>query len=89
MSGGVGLEITGRYRTDLVLLDSPLPNLPGEEVLRRLRLEPSTSGIPVIVSSAEAIPERAAALIKAGAFSYLKKPLEIKEFLRLLQDCNQ
>ena len=85
--GGVGLEMADRYHPELILLDLHLPDIPGEEVLRQLRLNPATNHIPVVVISADAIPERAEALMAAGVYGYMKKPLEIEPFLQMLRAC--
>jgi len=79
--GGLGLELARAHRPDLVLLDLHLPDMPGEDVLTRLRADPATVDIPVIVISADAMPRRVAALIEAGAFAFLTKPLGIRDFL--------
>ncbi len=85
--GGVGLEMADRYQPEMILLDLHLPDFSGEEVLRRLRLNPATNHIPVVVISADAIPERAETLLAAGACGYMKKPLEIASFMQMLRDC--
>ena len=54
--GRRGLELARKHRPDIVLLDLNLPDLDGQEVLRRLRGDEATSGIPVIVVSADAMP---------------------------------
>ena len=53
----------------------------GEEVLRRLRAEPRSAAIPVIVVSADATPATLDRLRAAGADAYLTKPLDVEEFL--------
>ena len=68
----------------LVLLDLHLPDMPGEEVLAALRADPRTAGVPVVVCSADAQPERIAALRAAGASAYLTKPLDLAEVLRVV-----
>src|SRR6266542_3699779 len=50
----LGLELAREHGPDLVLLDLQLPDIPGEEVLRRLQADPRTAGIPVVVLSADA-----------------------------------
>ena len=87
MRGGIGLEMAARHRPDLILLDLHLPDLSGEQVLRRLRTDPITSDIPVVVVSADAVPEQIAALLAAGAQDYMTKPLDLKRFLEMLQKC--
>lgn len=82
--GQPGLEMAGRCGPNLILLDLHLPDMPGEEVLRRLRETPQTRGIPVVVISADAIPAQIERLLAAGAQAYLTKPLDVKQFLSLL-----
>jgi CheY-like chemotaxis protein len=80
-----GLDRARLERPDLVLLDLVLPDLAGEEVLARLRGDPRTAGVPVVVLSANARPERAKQLLEAGAAAYLTKPLEIDRLIELLE----
>jgi CheY-like chemotaxis protein len=83
--GREGLELARRERPDLVLLDIVLPDVPGDEVLRRLRADPVTADIPVVVLSANARPERAAEVLAAGATEYVTKPLDVKQLIALIQ----
>ena len=73
-----------RHAPDLVLLDLHLPDISGEEVLRRLRADPRTAGIPVVVVSADATAASLERLRVAGADAYLTKPLDIEEFLTVV-----
>lgn len=83
MQGRVGLDLAVD-RTDLIVLDVHLPDLPGEEVLRRLKANPATRAIPVIVASADATPEQVERMVGAGALEYFTKPLDIRQFLATL-----
>ena len=76
-----GLDLAAQQRPDLILLDLHLPDIPGEELLRRLRAEPSTSGIPVVVTSADAQPSLVTRLIDQGAQAFLTKPINVRELL--------
>ena len=58
---------------DAVILDLSLPDIPGLDVLARLRADPATSSVRVIVVSAFGEDGRAGA-IAAGADAYLTKP---------------
>jgi CheY-like chemotaxis protein len=71
-------------RPDLVLLDLHLPDVPGEEVLRRLKSEPSLRDLPVIVLSADATPGQVRRLIASGAAAYLTKPFALHEVLAVV-----
>jgi PAS domain S-box-containing protein len=89
LQGTIGLDLASEHRPDLILLDLHLPDMPGDEVLRRLRSDPRTRDVPVVIISADATPRRSEGLLRAGASAYLTKPLNVDEFLgtidRLLQ----
>jgi signal transduction histidine kinase/CheY-like chemotaxis protein len=84
MQGTIGLQLAREHQPDLIVLDLHLPDLPGTEVLRRLKGEVETSEIPVIVLSADASKNQIARLVEAGASAYLTKPLDVLEFLTVL-----
>jgi CheY-like chemotaxis protein len=86
MEGGLGLDLAREHRPDLILLDLNLPDMPGQEFLERLRGEPETATIPVAVISADATPNQVDRLKHAGARAYLTKPLDLKEFLKMLKE---
>jgi CheY-like chemotaxis protein len=86
MQGQPGLAMAREHRPDLLLLDLDLPDLPGEEVLRRWRADPATRAIPVVVVSADATPAQIARLRAAGARDYLTKPLDIARFLATVDE---
>jgi CheY-like chemotaxis protein len=54
-------------------------------VLRRLRADARTAAIPVVVVSADATPASLERLRAAGADAYLTKPLDVDEFLRVVE----
>ena len=68
----------------MILLDLHLPDLPGAEVLARLRDDPSTADIPVLVLSADATRGQQARLVEQGATAYVTKPLDVRAFLSVL-----
>ena len=83
-SGHAGLEAAARDNPDLILLDMHLPGMHGDEVLRRLRDNPATAGIPVAVLSAEAAPSVIRHMRASGVIAYLTKPLDLTELGHLL-----
>lgn len=68
--------LAARAHPDAILLDLGLPDIPGDEVLRRLKREPDTARIPVMVVSGE--PDAADRVPRggpAGAVAVLQKPV--------------
>lgn len=84
--GRRGLLTAQTERPDLIFLDLHLPDLSGEEVLRRLWHDPRLRRIPVAVLSADATADQSRRLRACGAIAYLTKPLEIRDVLRLIDD---
>jgi CheY-like chemotaxis protein len=80
----LGLELAAEHNPDLILLDLHLPDMPGQEVLRRLRAEPRTAQVPVVILSADARPSLINELLAQGVRAFLTKPLDVKELLELL-----
>jgi signal transduction histidine kinase/CheY-like chemotaxis protein len=85
MTGETGLDAAAADVPDLILLDLHLPDVPGEEVLGRLRADPATAEVPVAVLSAEAAPTVIRRLRGSGIVAYLTKPLDLAELGRLIQ----
>jgi CheY-like chemotaxis protein len=85
MQGSLALELAARHDPAVVLLDLDLPDLSGEEVLRRLKADSRTESIPVIVLSADATPAQLARMEREGIVAYLTKPLNIGLFLDTLR----
>lgn len=75
--GNLGLDLVQEQVPDVVLLDLHLPDIPGVEVLTRLKSNPATSHIPVIVLSADATDLTIERLYKLGATAYLTKPIDL------------
>jgi len=84
MQGSRGLELARDHRPQVIVLDLHLPDLDGAEVLDRLRSDARTRDIPVVILSADATPGQIARLRAQGATAYLTKPLDVQEFLALL-----
>jgi CheY-like chemotaxis protein len=79
--GESGLRRVSIDLPDLVLLDLNMPNMDGWEVCRRLKSDPRTREIPVVMMTAgESTPEDAARGLSLGASEYLVKPF-VREVL--------
>ncbi|MDH5656763.1 MAG: PAS domain S-box protein [Spirochaetia bacterium] len=81
---GLGLELATSKSPDLILLDINLPGMDGYEVLKRLRENDTTSSIPVIAISANAMSGDIDKGKNAGFVDYITKPIDIQNFLDLL-----
>jgi two-component system phosphate regulon response regulator PhoB len=73
-SGRLALESIRRRAPDLVILDLMLPDLDGLEVCRRLRYEPQTRNLPILILSARGEEADIVAGIELGADDYVTKP---------------
>ncbi len=85
MQGGIGLDLAREHRPDLILLDLNLPDIPGEEVLARIKSDPEMCDTPVIMVSADAMGDRIERLLEAGAANYLTKPYRVAEFMKMVR----
>ncbi len=69
-----GLDAIGELKPDVVVLDIGLPKLDGWEVLQRMRANPETADIRVLVLTAHAQPEVAVQAEEGGADAFMTKP---------------
>ena len=74
--GEEGVALALRLVPDLVVSDLMLPKLDGAEVVRRLRAEPATRSVTILVLTALAEREHVLAGLAAGADDYLAKPVD-------------
>ena len=85
-SGKSGVQIAKDSKPDLILLDLDLPDLYGSKVLEILKSDPATSIIPVVIITADAMPQQVENLMMSGAKDYLTKPLDIVGFLQMIDE---
>lgn len=81
ISAAESFEYLGGSKPDLILLDLNLPDMHGSEVLKKLKSNPSTKAIPVIVISADIMYPDINGLIEAGAELFISKPFDVKLLL--------
>jgi CheY-like chemotaxis protein len=81
--GAEGLALVAAEPPDLVLLDMHLPLIEGGEVLRRIKADPSSAQVSVVVLSGVADAESIRRTREDGADGYLTKPFDVRELLDL------
>jgi signal transduction histidine kinase len=86
MQGRIGWSLAREHHPDLILLDARLPDVPGEEILRRLQTDMRTRLIPVVVMSSEPTQGQVDRMMAAGAHACLPKPVDVKELIALVDD---
>jgi two-component system phosphate regulon response regulator PhoB len=80
-SGEDGLNVSRESHPDLILLDLMLPGLSGIEVCRKLKADPATARIPVVMLTAKGEEEDIITGFDAGADDYVTKPFRPKILL--------
>lgn len=80
-SGEAALDILGQTSPDLVLMDARMPGIGGFAATARLRGDPATAHLPVIIMTGLSEAEQAVAGLAAGAVDYLRKPVDVAELL--------
>jgi two-component system cell cycle response regulator len=84
LSGAAGLEIARREVPDVVLLDLVMPDMDGLAVCRRLKADPATRHIPVVIITAGGDMTDRLKGLEAGADDFLTKPInDVALFARL------
>lgn len=79
--GREALERASEAPPDLMLLDVMMPEIDGLTVLRRLRSDPATANIPVIVLTARSLAEDRVKGLDLGADDYITKPFDLEELI--------
>jgi len=84
LDGNRGIQLARASQPEVILMDINLPGISGIEALHILREDPATAHIPVLALSANAMPRDIEKGLEAGFFSYLTKPIKIREFMESL-----
>jgi CheY-like chemotaxis protein len=80
---GIGKALT--EHPDLILTDLNLPDMTAIEVITILKKIPFTSGIPIVVLTAETARQLKTKALKAGAAEYLLKPISPRDLLNVIR----
>ena len=84
--GKQAVELAIANNPDLILLDLNLPDIHGSEVLKLLQVEEKTKAMPVVIISADAMPQQLNKSLKDGAKYFLTKPLDLFAFLKIVDE---
>jgi CheY-like chemotaxis protein len=80
-SGLDGLRLAQEMAPDLIVLDVVLPDMDGFQVCRRLKRDPATMDIPVIMLTEKSSPNATVSGLQAGADDYIPKDIFASEHL--------
>ena len=86
-SGEEGLELIAQGGIDLVITDLRMDGISGSEVVKRVTTE--HPGIPIIVLTGHGSIDDATAALKAGAFDFLTKPLDLDHLNKIVKNALQ
>ncbi len=74
--GSVGLEKAFSEKADLILLDFSMPDITGFEACRRLKTNPATSSIPIVILTGRVSEDDIKKIMDTGAIDYITKPFD-------------
>lgn len=77
--GRTGLDMARRHHPDVIVLDVMMSGLDGWEVVKRLRQDPATASLPVLMLTAKAEEPDKVVGLELGADDYLTKPFGMRE----------
>ncbi|MEZ4667320.1 MAG: GAF domain-containing protein [Anaerolineae bacterium] len=79
------LEVAEQEHPDLILLDIMMPKMDGMETCRRLKANPKTAGIPVVIVTAKNPSDARAEGMMAGAVDYITKPVNLNDLVKRIE----
>ena len=85
-NGFEALEQIEAHNPDVIILDVMMPKMDGLAVCRKLRSEPKTADLPIIMLSAKTTQAAIEEGLAAGADKYLTKPVGFKILLDAIQE---
>lgn len=84
-SGPEGIELAESHTPAIILLDVNMPDVDGFEVLKRLKADTRTMGIPVIMLSGQAKSNDKVMAFDMGAMDFVPKPFDVHELRARIQ----
>ncbi len=84
-NGLLALEIAKREQPDLVLLDWVMPIMDGREATAKLKADPATRHIPIVMLTSQSRIDDKVAALEAGAQDFLTKPFDSRELVARIE----
>lgn len=85
-SGMQALQLANELVPDIIVLDLIMPDIRGDEVCAKLRADPKTKDIPIIIVTVCSSPEEIEKCMKAGCDDFISKPIDQESLLRKVGD---
>ncbi len=86
VDGGKAVGLALDARPDLIIMDIQLPDVSGLDITRWLKDDERTSDIPVLAVTAFAMRTDEVLVREAGCEGYLSKPIQVRSFLKTVDD---
>ncbi|MBU2648825.1 response regulator [bacterium] len=84
-NGVMALEKLEAEKFDLVISDWTMPEMDGLELLEKIKANENLKHIPVMMATAEADPDKILKAIKAGAATYIVKPITVRTLMTKIE----
>lgn len=85
-TGEEALQLVTQDVPDAIVLDVMMPGIDGLEVCRRVRSQPETAALPIVILSGKVHAEAIKAGMAAGATKYLCKPIAMSDLIDEIRD---
>ncbi len=85
--GAEGIKKAKAEKPDMIVLDVMMPKMDGFEAAKKLKADPATRDIPILMLSSKAQFEDKMKGIDSGAMDYITKPFDKQELLKKVEEC--
>lgn len=85
-NGQEALSKINEQKLDLIFLDVKMPKMDGKELCRKLKRDPETAKIPVVLHSASGNEQTRARAIEAGADGFMFKPFTMEKLVGIVKE---
>ncbi|MCB1193787.1 MAG: adenylate/guanylate cyclase domain-containing response regulator [Leptospiraceae bacterium] len=85
LSGSLGMETFNSWKPELVLIDLYLPDIPGIELMRTIKTDPTHENLPILLSSSDDDEEVTVVCLSSGATNFIHKPIRKAELMVKIQ----